>query len=79
MADPGATRAEYGIELIDLGMVEHVDAAIWAVAHDVFRTLSLERLKQLCSNGNGRGVVMDVKSLLSRTEVESAGLHYWSL
>jgi UDP-N-acetyl-D-galactosamine dehydrogenase len=36
-------------------------------------------LQELCDNGNGCGVVIDVKTVLDRAEVEGAGLAYWSL
>lgn len=72
-------RAEYGVELVELDTVELVDAVVWAVAHQAFEGLSATRLAQLCRNGNGHGVVIDVKAALSRQDVENAGLVYWAL
>jgi len=72
-------KHEYGIDLVDLDSVGAVDAVVWAVAHKAFTQLKGESLKRLCCNGNGCGVVIDVKSILSRFEVEEAGLVYWSL
>ncbi len=79
VADPAEARREYGVELCDLATVGTVDAVVWAVAHDPFRTLTPERLKKLCANGNGAGVVIDVKSVLDRAAVTAAGLGYWCL
>jgi UDP-N-acetyl-D-galactosamine dehydrogenase len=72
-------RHEYGVELVDLEAAGKVDAVIWAVAHDQFRGIGSARLQELCDNGNGCGVVIDVKTVLDRAEVEGAGLAYWSL
>jgi len=56
-----------------------VDGVIWAVAHSAFEDITPKRLKALCGNGNGSGVVMDVKGVLTRESVEAVGLGYWSL
>ncbi len=80
IADPAEARHEYGVELVALEAAGAVDAVVWAVAHDCFRKeLPVERLTALCGNGNGRGVVVDVKSLLDGVRVEAAGLRYWCL
>ena len=50
-----------------------------AVAHDAFAGIIPEQLKALCGNGNGTGVVMDLKGLLNKDEVETVGLLYWGL
>jgi UDP-N-acetyl-D-galactosamine dehydrogenase len=49
------------------------------VAHEKFLALGAVGLKSLCSNGNGCGVVIDVKEIFGRAEVEALGLSYWSL
>jgi UDP-N-acetyl-D-galactosamine dehydrogenase len=72
-------RHEYGVELVSLEAAGKVDAVVWAVAHDQFRGIGPARLQELCDNGNGCGVVIDVKTVLDRAEVEGAGLAYWSL
>jgi UDP-N-acetyl-D-galactosamine dehydrogenase len=72
-------RHEYGINLVSLEEAGAVDAIIWAVAHDQFSGISVERLKATCCNGNGCGVVIDVKAMLDRAAVEGQGLTYWCL
>lgn len=79
MASIDDVRDEYKLDLVSLDEVGKVDGVIWAVDHDAFNHLTPRHLKELCGNGNGQGVVIDVKSILSRTEVESQGLAYWSL
>lgn len=79
LADAGETRHEYGLELTELAHVGKVDAVILAVGHKEFAAMTPATLKELCGNGNGSGVVIDVKCLLDKSEVEEAGLRYWSL
>jgi len=79
LADPDEARHEYGLELVDLKAETSYDAVIFAVNHRVFADLDVMRLKQLMDDGEGQGVVIDVKSVLQRAAVEAAGLVYWSL
>jgi len=79
VVSPEEARHEYGIELVSLEEAGEVDAVVWAVAHESFRELTPARLKAICCNGNGCGVLVDVKSVLSRAEVEGEGMRYWSL
>jgi UDP-N-acetyl-D-galactosamine dehydrogenase len=79
MADAPAARHEYGLELVDLDGLAPVDGIIWAVAHAAFAKITPRQLKVMCRNGNGAGVVMDVKGVLQRDQVEAVGLGYWSL
>ena len=79
MADPDETRHEYGVELVSLVQAGAVDGMVWAVAHEAFSHLTPGVLKELCCNGNGCGVVVDVKAVLDRDAIEGQGLRYWSL
>ncbi|MCK5913819.1 MAG: nucleotide sugar dehydrogenase [Desulfuromusa sp.] len=78
-AEPDETRHEYGLELTDLAAVGKVDAVIYAVSHKSFATLTVDDFANFCRNGSGKGVIVDVKSILNRDEVEAAGMVYWSL
>jgi UDP-N-acetyl-D-galactosamine dehydrogenase len=79
VADPVEAREEYGLELVGLDAVGQVDGVVLAVAHEVFRGISVERLHELCGNGNECGVVVDVKGMLDRPAIESKELWYWGL
>ena len=79
MADPAETRHEYNLELIALEDVGKVDAVVYAVGHEAFAGITPCEFAGLCTNGSGCGAIIDVKSLLNRTEIEAAGLSYWSL
>jgi UDP-N-acetyl-D-galactosamine dehydrogenase len=79
MADAAQTRQEYSLSLTSLADVGKVDAVIYAVAHQQFKQLAIDDLAQLCGNGHGSGVIIDVKNVLKREDVEAAGMSYWSL
>ena len=79
LAAPDETRHEYNLEITELSAVGKVDAVIYAVSHNQFAELKINDFAKLCSNGNGQGVVIDVKSILNKGEVEAAGMVYWSL
>ena len=79
VASAEEARAEYAVELCRLDQVGTVDAVVFAVAHKAYEELSLAQLKKLCSNGNGQGVVIDVKSIRSRMDIENVEMVYWSL
>ena len=79
VADVDEAQKEYGIKLQSLEEAGPVDAVVLAVAHDAFAEMSGSRFKQLCSNGNGRGVVIDVKVVLDGKDIADSGLSYWAL
>ena len=81
IADPEADAAEakhlYGIEFVDMSSVKDMDAVILAVAHEAFKTLTMEDIDALF--GEGQKVLLDIKGLLNRKEYEAAGYSYWRL
>jgi len=79
LACPKETAHEYGLQLTELTAVGHVDAVICAVNHQAFADITANQLAQFCTNGNGKGVVVDVKWRFKRQDVEACGLAYWSL
>ena len=76
---PRKRKSEYGVDLVSLEKVPPVDGVIWAVAHEKYAGMNIERLKGFCANGEAPGVIIDVKSKLSPEEVEKAGLLYFCL
>ena len=80
MASAEEVEHEYGLTLVGtLESVGTVDAVILAVAHKPFAAFTPQRLAALCRNGNGCGVVIDVKNMFDRSAVEAQDLLYWSL
>ncbi len=72
---------EYGVTLTDLSDVRDVDCVIVAVAHDEFKTLSLDDIKALYNSGlkDDEKVLIDVKGLYPVKELEESNLSYWRL
>jgi len=79
LADVEETRREYGLNLTALDAVGKVDAIVYAVAHSDFANISVQDLADFCIDGNGAGSIIDVKSILKKTEIEAVGMSYWSL
>ena len=79
VANAEEARKEFNMSLVDLDVVAPVDAVVVAVAHKVYRSFSAEDFRRLCSAQNGTGIIMDVKSILNKAEIESTGLIYWTL
>jgi len=76
MASTEETRAEYGIDLVDLDAVGPVDAVVLAVAHKAFREAGWALPVTLLRDG--RGLVADVKCVLDRA-LKPEGVHLWRL
>ena len=81
VVDPQANaedaKHEYGVELQPLTSIHDADCVILAVAHDEFRALTMEQLGALY--GDGERVLIDVKGMLSKADVEPRGYRYWRL
>ncbi len=77
MGDPKEAHEEYKIKLSSLDKFQHLDALILAVAHDEY----LVRPAQLFERVRDGGVVIDVKSSLSRALAANPprGIRVWSL
>lgn len=77
-ADAEEVYNEYGIKLRNVDEIENIDAVIFAVAHDEFKSLTLENIFKLYNGSNGK-VLIDVKGIFEKEEAESLGYIYWRL
>lgn len=77
LADKEEVRREYGIELVDKQDLPKADTLIVAVAHDEFKNMSLEELRAFMNDKNL--LLVDIKRLYNREEVEKQGIKYWAL
>ena len=69
---------EYGIKLWNIEDIKNIDAVIFAVAHDEFKSLTLENILDLYNGSNGK-VLVDVKGIFEKDEAENLGYIYWRL
>lgn len=84
VVDPWASREdamrEYGVELSELKDVREADCVIVAVAHTVFRDMSLDAIKKLFRKGpDEEKVLLDVKGIFALEALKASGLRYWRL
>jgi UDP-N-acetyl-D-glucosamine/UDP-N-acetyl-D-galactosamine dehydrogenase len=75
-ADPLDAIAEYGVELTTWDALPKAEAVVLAVPHREYREKDVARFADIMVSG---ATLLDVKSCLSPTECESAGIKLWRL
>ena len=76
IADPKEAELHYGVTLTPRSAMKTAVAVIAAVAHAEYRALTAAELVGLMG---ASPVLVDVKGLYDRRELESAGIRHWSL
>ncbi len=84
VVDPWATVEEAKknccVDLVKLSDVKNADCVIIAVAHSEFKTLGLKEIDKLfAKKNNSDKVIIDVKGLLNKKEIDAADYRYWRL
>ena len=77
IADADEAKRLSGVEFSDMSAVHDMDAVILSVAHDSFKTLTMEDIDGFF--GRGKKVLIDIKGMFDRKLFESAGYVYWRL
>lgn len=71
---------EYAVSLTPFAQVKDADCIILAVAHDEFKQLTLPEILALYKEGaSEEKVLIDVKGIFSREQLQKEGLNYWRL
>ena len=80
-ADAEIAEREYGVRLVPFGELPKADCVIVAVGHREFRSMSTMQLKGLFREElpDAEKVLIDVKSLYRRDELDASGMRYWRL
>lgn len=80
-ADPAVASHEYGVELVSFDEIPKADCVIVAVGHSQFRSMSMMVLKELFKSdlSDNEKVLIDVKSLYRKDELDASGMRYWRL
>lgn len=80
-ADATVAKYEYGVDLVDFAKVPKADCVIVAVGHNEFRSMSTMQLKELFKDTlqDSEKVLIDVKSLYRKDELNASGMKYWRL
>ena len=79
-ADSGDVQKEYGFPLAKIEDAKDLDAVVFAVAHRQYKAITLEQLDKLfkiCPNNEK--IIIDVKSILDKKELEQKGYQLWRL
>lgn len=84
VVDPWASTQdamkEYGIKLTKFEDVKDANCIIVAVAHNEFKKLNLDDIKQLyCDCNDQEKVLLDVKGIYNVDELNLSGIKYWRL
>jgi len=80
-ADVAIAKHEYGVELVSFKELPKADCIIVAVGHNEFRSMSMMQIKGLfkAELPDEEKVLIDVKSLYRKDELEASGMRYWRL
>ncbi|WP_078556014.1 nucleotide sugar dehydrogenase [Bacillus alkalicellulosilyticus] len=71
---------EYGIEITDISEVNDADCIVVAVAHDLIKNSIISKLDNLFGTSfPNEKVLIDVKSILDKDDMEKKGYVYWRL
>lgn len=84
VVDPWASERdamhEYGVKLTKMEDVKDADCIIVAVAHNVFKEMSLDEIKKLYKKApDDEKVLIDVKGLYKIDDLKASGLQWWRL
>ncbi|MFJ7927801.1 nucleotide sugar dehydrogenase [Peribacillus sp. NPDC096448] len=77
LADKEDLWNEYRINPCNLEDIKEMDALIFAVPHEEFKSFSLEQVRELY--WNHKPVLIDVKGMFNRKEAENMNYLYWRL
>ena len=79
-ADEKEAMREYGVQLTKIEDIHDADCVILAVAHQEFKTLSLDTIKKMfAESDDNEKVLLDVKGLYDIQSLENSGMRYWRL
>lgn len=84
VVDPWASERdamhEYGVKLTKIDDVKDADCVIVAVAHNEFKALGLNDIKNLFKNcPDSEKVLIDVKGLYNIKDLKASGMQWWRL
>ena len=80
-ADKDIAKQEYGVDLVPMNKMPKADCIIVAVGHKEYRNLSIMQLKAMFKSElpDEEKVLIDVKSLYRKDELDISGMRYWRL
>ncbi len=80
VADAPDAKKFYGVDLVPIGDLKDLDCLIIAVGHKEFKKLSNDDIDKMFKNeDNSKKVIVDVKGVRNKNELQSLGYRYWRL
>lgn len=80
VADTVEAKKEYNIDIVNIEEIKDADCLILAVAHDTFMQMGWNKIDSLFGDLNNKEkILIDVKSILNKSEIEERGYSYWRL
>jgi UDP-N-acetyl-D-glucosamine/UDP-N-acetyl-D-galactosamine dehydrogenase len=76
VADKDAVKKQYGIDLLKYGDISNINAAVFCVAHDVFKKIDIHDLGTKFKN---KPYIFDIKGIFEREVMQDLGFNYWRL
>jgi UDP-N-acetyl-D-galactosamine dehydrogenase len=78
--DAHEAKTEYGIEITDINDIKDIDCLVLAVGHDEFKKMDINFIDSFFADlDNSEKIIIDVKSILDKSEVYKKKYNYWSL
>lgn len=80
-ADKVVAEHEYGVKLVPYEEIPKADCVIVAVGHKEFRNMSMMQIKELfkAELDDEEKILIDVKSLYRKDELDASKMRYWRL
>lgn len=80
VADPREMEEYFNSEIVPLEEVKAADCIIFTVAHDCFKALSLQQIDGMYKDmPQEEKLIIDVKAMFDKSEVEQQNYAYWRL
>ena len=80
VADAPDAKKFYGVDLVPIWDLKDLDCLIIAVGHKEFKKLSNDDIDKMFKNeDNSEKVIVDVKGVRNKNELQSLGYRYWRL
>ena len=77
VVDKKEVKEQYNIRIIDYDEINEADAAIFCVAHNCFKEIDLNDLREKMNLSNP--LLFDIKWIFNKDIAEKAGFKYWRL
>lgn len=84
VVDPWASAQDaklgYDVVLSDMEDIHGADCLVFAVAHDQFKSMELEDVRELFADENpDQQILIDVKGIFNKEDLDDSGVRYWRL